>query len=127
MHASSTKRKPRNINMTDGLLKMIDKFKKDNALVSRSDAVEQLIILGLDADTCGIESSIIQSKRLTKAIDNVASLVRESIRSADTASALSFYAQIERGIVSIEQFTEIYPKAKKLAIGEIAKLKKKTD
>lgn len=126
MNSSGTKRKPHNIRMTDDLSKKIDKFAKDNS-IKRSDAVEELVQLGLDADLCGVESSITQSKKIARSLDMISSLIRKSIQSADTASALTFYAQIERGLVSIDQFQKMYPKAQKLAEEEIQKLKKKTD
>jgi len=123
MNSSGTKRKPHNIRMTDDLSKKIDKFAKDNS-IKRSDAVEELVQLGLDADLCGVESSVAQSKKISRSLDMISALIRESIRSTDTSCALTFYAQIERGLVSIDQFKKMYPKAQNLADGEIQKLKK---
>jgi len=126
MVSRSIKRTPHNIRMTDGINKKINKFAKDNT-ISRSDAVEELIQLGLDADLCGVESSITQSKKIARSLDMISSLIRQSIQSTDTACALTFYAQIQRGLVTIDQFTTIFPLAQKLADEQIVKMKKKTD
>ena len=123
MDSSDTKRNPHNIRMTDALHKKIKKFAKDNS-TNISGAVDELIQLGLDANLCGVESSISQSKKISRSLDMISSLLRESIKSSDTACALTFYSQIQRGLVTVDQFSKIFPLAQKLADKEIAKLKK---
>jgi len=118
------KNKPRiNIRIDASLMKKLDRWASD-AGISRSSAVSELLSIGMDSDTAGLESALSMQQQIRKEISSMRALIAESVTSSDTTAALHLSQMADSGAIAHDQIIAVFIKARQIARAKLKSAKK---
>lgn len=112
-----------NLHISSSIVLRVDNYSSVNGL-SRSQSVAELLSLGLDADSAGIESMAQSSQQIRKDIQSLRSLVVASIDSGDVAAVVGLRVLAGQEIEA-DQFSEVFVESRRIA-GRLKQLKKQS-
>lgn len=102
------------------LVRRVESFASSTS-ISRNQALVELVRLGLDADTAGIETSLQIQAQIKRELQSLRGLVVAAIDSGDAATAAVLSHQVRAGLIEGDQISSnfisirgILPKLKQL-------------
>lgn len=105
------------IRLSSSLVRRVDAFAA-SCSVSRTKAVEELLSLGLDADTAGVETALQVQSQVKRELNSLRGLVAAAVDAADTSCMLSLFQMIHDKDIKSDEALSTFAKAR----GQVCRL-----
>ncbi|HKI62007.1 MAG TPA: hypothetical protein VKA31_06915 [Mariprofundaceae bacterium] len=112
-----------NLRLPSDVVRRVDEF-ASRSCISRTQAVTELLHLGLDGELAGLESCLQIQAQLHRELQSLRGLVVAVMDSSDTACALTLMQMVGSGVIPSAEAANRYRSARQQAMQQIRQLKK---